>query len=137
MEANGLKKNTTKKYMNCEELFGAALKAARADSSWRSTEETVCPEYLHSCSTSNKEILHLCNFDVISRVRYGSNEGIIGRIYIEGRYHHDHKGLVTCDIGLIKTLLRERDAYIALHTLCGLICYYANEYIRHNLDRFD
>lgn len=132
-----MKQKTTKKYMNGEELFRAALKAAKADSSWKSTEEIACPEYLHSCSTSKNEILHLCDFDVICRVRYGSNEGIIGRIYIEGRYHHDHKGLTICDIGLVKTLLGERDAYVALHTLCGILCYYANEYVRHNLDRFD
>ena len=131
---------TDKRYFCVKEVLEPAVKLARTDPRFNEAEQTCLLDYELICSSVKYDKLYCCDFDVIGDVVYGSSEGIYGDIYLYGSWNKDAKGnpfRSRMRVYSLKTLETSKEAYIGMGMLVTLICFYANEFIRTHLDRFD
>ena len=129
-----------KRYLSVSDVMESAVKLARTDPRFAEAEKNCPLDYDLLCSSVKYDKLHCCDFDVIGDVVYGSSEGIYGDIYLYGSWNKDMKDepfRSRMRVYSLKTLEASKEAYIGMGMLVTLICYYANEFIRTHLDRFD
>lgn len=67
-------------------------------------------------------------------VNPGGSEGIYIDCVLRGEF--DRSGEKYCQVGTIKTLREDVDAYRIMGALAGLLTVYAYKYINNNLDRY-
>lgn len=129
-----------KRYFSVNDVMEAAVKLARTDPRFAEAEKDCPLDYELVCSSTRHDKLSICDFDVIGCVSYGTSEGIYGDIYLYGNWNKDRRSNPTntrMHVYVLKTLEQTKDPYIAMGMMVTLICYYANEFIRTHLDRFD
>ena len=69
-------------------------------------------------------------FDFVPILNYGS-EGIYIDCYLKGKF--DESGRSSVHVGTLKTLRRDLDAEKIMGELCGVLHYYADQYVNRNL----
>ena len=73
-------------------------------------------------------------FSFDASVNYGGSEGIYIDCYLTGKF--DESGRFVLPIGTIKTLKRDLEAAKIMGELCGVLTYYASQYVNQNLLRY-
>lgn len=129
-----------KKYFSVKDVMEAAVKLARTDPRFAEAEKDCPLDYELICSSVKYDKLFNCDFDVIGNVAYGSSEGIYGDVFLYGSWCKETQNNAfhsRMRVYSLKTLERTKDPYIGMGMMVTLICYYANEFVRTHLDRFD
>lgn len=132
--------NSAKQYFTAREVLESAVKLARTDPRFEAAE-TDCPlDYDMVCSSVGDDKLQYCDFDVIGYIAYGTSEGIYGDLFLYGSWNEQtaqERSHSKLRVYVLKTLDCGKEAYLAMGTMVNLICFYANEFVRTHLDRFD
>lgn len=113
---------------NVRDLTCSALQAMQADPLYQAAIEKCPLEYTAPHSTATKIIA--TSFDVVGNTRYGSNEGIVGYVTMEGRWSSADEASL-CIVSF-KTLYADKDAYINMGLIVTLFCYYANKFVEEH-----
>lgn len=134
--------DTTKEkvYFTVKDVFEAAVALARTDPSFVEAEKKCSLDYERVCSDSREDVLRFSDFEVIGLVTYGTSEGIYGDLYLYGSWNQETRmvsGNSYLRVYVLKTLNEEKDAYLAMGIMVNIIAYYANEFVRTHLNRFD
>lgn len=128
-----------KNYFTVKTLLDRAIEQAKADPRFTEAEKACPLENWGIRSLCQHDKLRSCAFDVIGCVSYGGCEGIYGDIIFQGKW--DTKDMSPMReymrVYSMKTLRDGKKSYLAMGSMVNLICYYANEFVRNNLDRFD
>lgn len=130
------------KYFTIRELMEEAQKLAEKDPGYQQAKDACFLDYALISTGRDKDSLTDCSFDVVSCVTYGGSEGIYASVALQGKWM-DRKiqDILSpggrCHAMTLKTLKTDKEAYVALGTMANLICFYANQIVRENLDRFD
>lgn len=131
---------TSKPYFTVQQLMDAAVELAKSDPRYEATVKDCALDYQLVSSGLRYDELKLCEFDVIGYVDYGSSEGIYGNIQLFGNWNPqqpDEPFQSRMHVYTLKTLNTDKESFLAMGMLVNLICYYANEFVRTHLDRFD
>lgn len=129
-----------KQYFTVSQLMEAATRLAKTDLSYQEAEKVCVLDYELVCSGTKNTVLTKCQFDVIGQLAFGGSEGIYAGINLTGfwdQMSQNEKRNCTLAVYTLKTLKTDKDAYLALGHMMNVICYYANEIVSQNLDRFD
>lgn len=121
------------KYFTQTAFVQQACAAMRADPSYSEVESGLS---LESFSVIAKNIpMKSCHIDLVGDVAYGSNEGIIGGLYIN---EYDNNGILqhTC-VALVRTLNTDKPSFLRMGHLATLLAYHANQLVKEHMDRFD
>ena len=96
------------------------------------------PDFIdYSCSTEKMTLLKFYEFEVYSKIMYGSSEGAYLDVIIEGKYDEEQPSPFTnLTIGVIKTLDSSDEAIYKLYQLAAEIFIKANRFVYDNLDDF-
>ena len=73
-------------------------------------------------------------FDFCALVNPGGSEGIYIDVFLKGKF--DQSGQNYCQIATFKTLREDAAAFKIMGALCGVLTYYAGQYINSNLVRY-
>lgn len=132
--------NESKQYFLVKDIMESAVKLAQDDPLFQEAEKKCVLDYQMLCHTTRFDEVRLCSFSVIGHTEYGGSEGIYGSIQFFGEWvphHREDPYLSRMAVYTLKTLREDKEAYLGMGTLVTLICYYANQFIRDHLDRFD
>ncbi len=116
-----------KKPYTAEELFNTIM------------EKVQRPEFIEYASPTgtprDKVLIKDYQFDLYTRVVYGTNEGIYADVWLSGKYDEE-AGAPDLLIGVIKTLNRDDDTVRKMYQLCAEIFLAGTHFINDNLDDF-
>ena len=73
-------------------------------------------------------------FDFCALVNPGSNEGIYIDVFLKGKF--DQSGKDHCRVATFKTLHEDAGAFKIMGAFCGVLTYYAGEYVNKNIERY-
>ena len=73
-------------------------------------------------------------FDFCALVNPGGSEGIYIDVFLKGKF--DQSGKDYCKIATFKSLREDAAAFKIMGALCGVLTYYADQYINSNLVRY-
>jgi len=138
-----VKRDTTR------DLFNAVLQLAK-DSGCYEKAEAIMDYYLPSSSESNvREDIELSNyrFDFNATAQFGGSEGIYIDCYLYGEFTEDERKVYNHNtgtteretrrhIGTFKTLNTDLDSMKVMGELCGVLVYFASEYVNKNIGRY-
>jgi hypothetical protein len=123
-----------KEYYTTKTLAEEALARAKTDPLWVELTAEKCPlEYGHltySCGM-NPVPLVTCALDICGCSSLGTNEGVYGDVVISQRSEEPQTVIN------LKCLARNKECFLAMQQLVGLIAYYGMQIVNENLDRFD
>lgn len=129
-------KKAKSKYFTFAELSKAALQRAKEDPLWTELTDSdgSCPLDYAMSRTDSKSEQHIktCDFDALGCAYFGGCEGIYARVFMHPVPDGSERILVT-----LKTLYEDKDAFMVMQRLAGLVAYYVREIVNENLDRFD
>ncbi len=129
-----------KRYFTVKDVLENAVALAKTDPRFAEYEKACKLDYQLLCSTCKYDRLYRCEFDVVGQVAYGNSEGIYGDIFLYGCWTQEQREAPFYSrirVYVLKTLETDKESYLAVGMLVNLICYYANEFVRTHLDRFD
>ena len=93
--------------------------------------EPILDYYLPS--DKNREFSNY-EFDFCALVNPGGSEGIYIDVYLQGEF--DQSGEKYCKVATFKTLREDTEAFRIMGALCGVLTFYAGQYINSNLVRY-
>lgn len=121
-----------KKGITPRQLYVETYKRAAVDPAWNEQRlEYISFAVDHAHGT---QPIKTHAFDVVSLTHYGGNEGIRSDIYVLGEVFPDRpRGF---HLAAIKTLERDKDAFMDVARLGDLFAYHAMEYVGEHLNDF-
>ena len=114
------------------QLYDETYRRAATDPAWDERDL----EYIDCAIDSTHSVMPIKThaFDVVSITQYGGSEGIRSDIYVLGDVFSDRpRGF---HLAAIKTLNKNKDAFMDMARLGDLFCYHAMEYAEEHLDGF-
>lgn len=125
-----------KKNITLEEFFDEAKKLTEADPLWKELSDCLYYCSLSAFSADRTSAITYHQFDVVAETRYGANEGILSDIHLIGDCGLQVTGRPIY-LATLKTLYSDKSAFLKVACLGNLFCYYANQFVGQNLERFE
>ena len=118
------------------DLFKGILKTARDAGALQELDRII--DYDSACEFEEKNKRPISNyeFNCIFSVDYGGSEGIYIDAWLNG-YLDESGHPQRLHFGTIKTLERDLDAMKIMGEACGILQYYASDYLNKNLSRYE
>lgn len=121
-----------------DDLFMNVMQAARSAGVLKSLDEIIDYELpnKHESNTNNPLFLTAYHFDIRFVVNVGASEGIYIDAYILGLFTDGAKKTSWRNIGTIKTLREDLEAYQIMGEAAGALTWFARLYVNSHLDRY-
>ena len=118
------------------DLFNGILKTARDAGALQELDRII--DYDSACEFEEKNKRPISNyeFNCIFSVDYGGSEGIYIDAWLNG-YLDESGHTQRLHFGTIKTLERDLAAMKTMGEACGILQYYASDYLNKNLSRYE
>ena len=118
------------------DLFNSILKTARDAGALQELDRII--DYDSACEFEEKNKRPISNyeFNCIFSVDYGGSEGIYIDAWLDG-YLDESGHTQRLHFGTIKTLERDLAAMKTMGEACGILQYYASDYLNKNLSRYE
>ena len=118
------------------DLFNSILKTARDAGALQELDRII--DYDSACEFEEKNKRPISNyeFNCIFSVDYGGSEGIYINAWLNG-YLDESGHTQRLHFGTIKTLERDLAAMKTMGEACGILQYYASDYLNKNLSRYE
>lgn len=118
------------------DLFNGILKTARDAGALQELDRII--DYDSACEFEEKNKRPISNYEFATefRVDFGGSEGIYIDAWLDG-YLDESGHTQRLHFGTIKTLERDLAAMKIMGEACGILQYYASDYLNKNLSRYE
>lgn len=118
------------------DLFNGILKTARDAGALQELDRII--DYDSACEFEEKNKRSISNYEFATefRVDFGGSEGIYIDAWLNG-YLDESGHTQRLHFGTIKTLERDLAAMKIMGEACGILQYYASDYLNKNLSRYE
>ena len=116
------------------DLFNSILKTARDAGALQELDRIIDYDAACEFEEKNKRPISNYEFNCIFSVDYGGSEGIYIDAWLNG-YLDESGHTQRLHFGTIKTLERDLAAMKTMGEACGILQYYASDYLNKNLSR--
>lgn len=126
-----MRKTKSRKYFTNLELAELALERAKDDQQWKALAEMYLDYAAPSiyCKSEPTEVKKM-SFDVVGYANFGENEGIYASVILRSID-------MMLPLHTLKSLSTDRDAYMAMQQMAGILAYFVWEIVNENPNRFD
>ena len=118
------------------DLFNSILKTARDAGALQELDRIIDYDAACEFEEKNKRPISNYEFNCIFSVDYGGSEGIYIDAWLNG-YLDESGHTQRLHFGTIKTLERDLAAMKTMGEACGILQYYASDYLNKNLSRYE
>lgn len=128
-----------KRFYTIADVMKRAVEGAQAESLYEEACKICEPEIAEVNRCCKDDKLYRGDFEVVGDVSYSPGRNVHGRIFFYGNWTADEDYPLRnrlCAYQLV-TRKSDKESYLAMGMLVNLICFYANEFVKTHLNRFD